>query len=121
MSATLAPALGLQHIATPAPAVVILPTLQWVSGTVHELLVQPGENFYIFAVRTSNGVTDFLRIADPHTGAPLTGVHSDNLIYDTMKEAYFRKLPIQVGYRDFGPDPQSGINKLCIDRVILTQ
>jgi hypothetical protein len=38
-----------------------------------------------------------------------------------MKEAYFRKLSVQVAYRDFGPDPQAGINKLCIDRVILTQ
>jgi hypothetical protein len=38
-----------------------------------------------------------------------------------MKEAYFRNLQVQVGYRDFGPDPQAGINKLVIDRVLLTQ
>jgi hypothetical protein len=48
-------------------------------------------------------------------------VTSDNLVYDVLKEAYFRKLSVQVAYRDFGPDPQAGINKLCIDRVILTQ
>ena len=119
MSATLTPALGLKHLVTPAPPAV--PALQWVTGTIHELLVQPGENFYVFAVRTSAGITNIVRIADPHTGAPLTDVNSDNLIYDTMKEAYFRNLQVEVGYRDFGPDPQSGINKLCIDRVILTQ
>ena len=118
MSATLAPTLGLQHAANLTPAA--LPALQWVAGLIHELLVQPGENFYIFAVQNAAGTTVMLRIADPHNGAPLTGVNAVNLVYDTMKEAYFRKLQVQVGYRDFGPDPQAGIEKLVIDRVILT-
>ena len=98
-----------------------LPNLVWVVGTVHELLVQPGESFYVFAVQPASGSTVIVRIADPHTGAPLAGVTAGNLIYDTMKEAYFRKLSVQVAYRDFGPDPQAGINQLVIDRVILTQ
>jgi len=100
---------------------VPLPPLVWADGTVHQILVQPGERFYIFAVRESNGTTVFLRIADAHTGSPLAGVNADNLVYDLMKEAYFRNLSVEVGYRDFGPDPQSGINKLCIDRVSLVQ
>ncbi len=98
-----------------------LPPLVWASGTLHQVLVQPGEQFYVYALREANGTTVFLRIADPHTGAPLPGVTTDNLIYDLMKEAYFRQLTVEVGYRDFGPDPQAGINKLCIDRVSLTQ
>ncbi len=100
---------------------VSLPPLVWATGTVHQVLVQPGEWFYVFALRKSNGTTVILRIADAHTGAPLAGVTTDNLVYDLMKEAYFRQLTVAVGYRDFGPDPQSGINKLCIDRVSLTQ
>ena len=98
-----------------------LPALSWTAGTIHEILVQPGEEFYIFSILQTNGSTVFLRIADPHTGSPIKFVSGDNLIYDIMKEAYFRKLNVQVAYRDYGPDPQSGINKLCIDRVILTQ
>ncbi|HTP33126.1 MAG TPA: hypothetical protein VMJ75_13200 [Candidatus Acidoferrales bacterium] len=98
-----------------------LPALAWVTGTVHEILVQPGEQFYVFAIQPAGGPTVIVRIADAHTGAPISNVTSDNLVYDTLKEAYFRKLSVQVGYRDFGPDPQAGINKLCIDRVILTQ
>lgn len=98
-----------------------LPALAWVAGTVHEILVQPGEQFYLFAIQQTNGPTVFVRIADAHTGAPIHSVTSVNLIYDVLKEAYFRKLNVQVAYRDFGPDPQSGINKLCIDRVILAQ
>jgi hypothetical protein len=97
------------------------PPLSWVAGTVHELLVQPGEQFYLFSVQDANGATVFLRIANAYTGAPLSSVTADNVVYDLMKEAYFRNLSVQVGYRDFGPDPQSGINNLCIDRVILTQ
>ena len=98
-----------------------LPSLMWVAGTVSEILVQPGEQFYLFAVKPTNGSGVFLRIADAHTGTTISSVTTDNLVYDLMKEAYFRKLNVQVAYRDFGPDPQSGINKLCIDRVILTQ
>jgi hypothetical protein len=48
-------------------------------------------------------------------------VTSNNPVFDLLKEAYFRKLNVEVGYRDFGPDPQSGINKLCVDRVSLVQ
>ncbi|HEV2423295.1 MAG TPA: hypothetical protein VGZ29_00555 [Terriglobia bacterium] len=99
---------------------ILQPNLVWATGTVSQILVQPGEQFYIFALRTSTS-TILLRIANPHTGAPLPGVTSDNPIFDLMKEVYLRKLNVEVGYRDFGPDPQSGINKLCIDRVSLTQ
>lgn len=99
----------------------MLPALAWAAGTVQEILVQPGEQFYLFSIKQANGTTVFLRIADAHTGAPISSVTTGNLVYDLLKEAYFRKLNAQVAYRDFGPDPQSGINKLCIDRVILTQ
>jgi hypothetical protein len=98
-----------------------LPSLSWVVGTVHEILVQPGEAFYVFAVQPKKGSTVIVRIANAHTGANLSNVTSSNLVYDTMKEAYFRKLTVQVAYRDFGPDPQAGIDRLVIDRVILTQ
>ena len=96
------------------------PPLVWATGTVQQILVQPGEKFYVFAVREAKD-TLFLRIGDAHTGAHLVGVGADNLVFDLMKEAYFRKLSVEVGYRDFGPDPQAGINNLCIDRVSLSQ
>ncbi len=99
----------------------VLPALVWAAGTVHEILMQPGEQFYLFSIQQANGTTVFVRVADPHTGAPIASVTTGSVVYDLLKEAYFRKLNVQVAYRDFGPDPQSGINKLCIDRVILTQ
>jgi hypothetical protein len=100
---------------------VTLPALQWAVGTVHEILVQPGEKFYGFTVRQADNTTVILLIANADTGAPHSGVNADNLVYDTMKEAYFRNLQVQVGYRDFGFDHLAGIEKLVIDRVILTQ
>lgn len=51
----------------------------------------------------------------------MSPVTAGNLIYDLIKKAYFRKVQVEVGYRDFGPDPQAGINKLVIDRVIVYQ
>lgn len=100
---------------------IALPPLVWADGTIHQILVQPGEHFYVFGLRETNGTTLFLRIANPHTGMPIPEVNAGNLIYDLLKEAYLRNLTVEVGYRDFGPDPQSGINKLCIDRVSLVQ
>jgi hypothetical protein len=111
----------MEHNASLDMKPLTLPAFTWVSGTVFQMLVQPGEQFYIFGVRPAKGSSVFLRIADPHTGAPISSVTTGNVVYDLMKEAYFRKLNVQVGYRDFGPDPQSGINKLCIDRVSLNQ
>jgi hypothetical protein len=119
MSATLTSAYGLQDIVnvpTEAP-----PALKWVEGTVQEMLAQPGEQFYLFSIRQANGNALFLRIADPYTSAPLPGVTTGNVIYDLMKEAHFRNLNVQVAYRDFGYDHQAGVNRLVIDRVILTQ
>ena len=119
MSATVTPTVGLRLAANATPAA--LPALQWATGLLSEILVQPGESFYIFSLRKADNTTVILRIADPHTGAPLNPVAAGNLIYDLMKEAYLRKLQVEVGFRDFGPDPQAGINKIVIDRVMLTQ
>jgi hypothetical protein len=51
-----------------------------------------------------------VEIADAHAGSPIKSMTTDNLIYDLLKEAYFRKLNVKVAYRDFGM-------KLCIDQV----
>ncbi len=113
----MSPALALKTAMQPAA----LPQLTWVAGTVHQILIQPREQFYVFTVRDASNKTVIVRIADPYTGAPIASLTADNPIYDLMKTAYAEKLSIEVGYRDFGPDPQSGINKLCIDRVSLKQ
>ena len=93
------------------------PPLVWVPGMVSQILVQPGEQFYVFMITPATGSPLILRIADAHTGVSMSSVDTSNLIYDLMKEAYLRKLGIQVGYRDFGYDPQSGINNLVIEIV----
>jgi len=99
-----------------------LPALQWYKGIVWEILIQPGEKLYAFSVLQADNSTATLRIADPHTGAPLCAVGAENLIYDTMKEAYFRNVQVEVGFRDFGPGSQAGIGgNLVIDRVSLTR
>ena len=99
-----------------------LPALQWYKGIVWEILIQPGEKLYTFSVLQADNSTATLRIADPHTGAPLCSVGAENLIYDTMKEAYFRNIQVDVGFRDFGPSSQVDIGgNLVIDRVTLTQ
>ena len=61
-------------------------------------------------------------MADAHrTDLPLAGVVSDNPLYTLMKEACLDKLDLQIGYRDLGPHPESGTDKLAIDRVSLVE
>ena len=115
MSASVVVPIQRQQLVQPIP----LPPLTWAKGTVHQILVQPGENFFVFSLKEATDSL-ILRIADPHTGHPIA-VTSDNVIFDLMKEAYVRKLTIEVGYRDFGNNPQAGIKNLSIDRVSLVQ
>lgn len=50
-----------------------------------------------------------------HTDLPLAGIASDNPRYTLMKEPC--KLDLEIGYRYLGPHPESGTDKLAIDRV----
>jgi hypothetical protein len=56
-----------------------------------------------------------------HTDLPLARVTSDNPRYALMKEACFGKLDLEVAYRDLRPHPESGTDKLVIDRVSLVE
>jgi hypothetical protein len=40
-------------------------------------------------------------------------------MYALIQEAYFQDLGVELGVRDFGFDPQSGIERLIIDRVTI--
>ena len=94
------------------------PPLQWVTGTVGQILVQPKEKYYVFSLQSDDGTTTFVRFCDPETGAQ-AAVTASSPDYDLLKEAYFRGLRIQVGVRGFGYDPQAGAQKNCLDRVSL--
>ena len=63
--------------------------------------MQPGERFYVFTVRQADNSTVITASSPiPTPRAPLRhGVDAENLVYDTMKEAYFHAtFEVQVGY-----------------------
>jgi hypothetical protein len=105
-------------LAAAAPALAAAPPLQWVTGTVGQILVQPKEKYYVFSLQSDDGTTTFVRFCDPETGAQ-GAMTASSLDYDLLKEAYFRGLRIQVGVRGFGYDSQAGAQKNCLDRVSL--
>jgi hypothetical protein len=102
----------------PASLLAAAPPLQWVTGTVGQILVQPKEKYYVFSLQSDDGTTTFVRFCDPETGAQ-GEVTASSPDYDLLKEAYFRGLRIQVGVRGFGYDSQAGAQKNCLDRVSL--
>jgi hypothetical protein len=94
------------------------PPLKWVQGRITQILVQPRESYYVFNLRQANGTGTLLRLCDPHTGA-VSAVEANNLLYDLLRESFFRGQKVQAGVRDFGHDRQSGSPKICVDRVSL--
>ncbi len=90
-----------------------VPDLEWVTGTVTQILVQDKEEFYVVTVANRA-----LRFGDPYTGNHIR-VTADNPAFHLLMEAFFRGSAVEVGVRNFGHDPQSGIDKVVIDRVSL--
>jgi len=98
-------------------AEVMKPPLTWISGTIQQILVQEKENFYVLTV--NDGKTTYNpRFGDPYTGkcGPLT---AEDPMFALAVKAFFNKQSVYLGVRDFGHDPQAGIEKLIIDRVSL--
>jgi hypothetical protein len=94
------------------------PPLKWVSGKITQMLVQPKENYYTFFVRDAEGAMTLIRLCDPYTAAAAPVTAADPA-YDLLRESFFRGRPVEVGFRAFGYDSQSGAPRNCIDRVSL--
>lgn len=94
------------------------PPLKWVMGKITQMLVQPKENYYTFFVRDANGAMILIRLCDPYTSAAGPVTTSDPA-YDLLRESYFRGSSVEVGFREFGYDSQSGTPRNCVDRVSL--
>src|SRR5436305_5094641 len=109
---------GLALSAFEPVSLLAIPPLQWIDGRVRQILVQPKENYYSFSMLSDDGTTTFVRLCDPYTGAPAP-VTASSPDYDLLKEAYLRDLRIEVGVRNFGYDPQAGVQRNCVDRVSL--
>jgi hypothetical protein len=86
----------------------------WVNGKVTSFTAQ----LPMFTVAVVNNKV--VRFCNPSTGADYAVTAAD-LEFDLLKTAFLQGKAVQVGVNDFGKDPQSGTEKLCIDRVIITQ
>ena len=89
---------------------------RWVNGHVDSFTFQL-PNFNVVGIK-GDSRTEFVRFCNPSTGAD-SDLTTTNVQYDLLKTAFLTGKSVQVGIHDFGKDPASGINKLCIDRVIL--
>lgn len=87
-------------------------TFEWVNGSVTNITAQLGN--YTVAMVSGRGV----RFCDPETGSDYA-INADNVHFDMLKTALLHNKSVQVGVQNFGKD-SSGSEKLCIDRVILT-
>jgi hypothetical protein len=89
-------------------------TFQWVNGAVTSITAQLPA--YTVAIVANKPV----RFCHPSSGVDFAVTASD-LHYDMLSKALIHGKSVEVGVQNFGPDPQSGTTKLCIDRVILKQ
>lgn len=94
-----------------------LPPLLWVDGKIKEILNQEKEHFYVLSIDDKkNGVV--VRFGDPYTGQ-CDALTANNTMYSLMEKAFLANMTVEIGYRDWGKDPQAGMEKLIIDRVIV--
>ena len=93
------------------------PPFRWVNGNVDSFTFQRFPNFNVVGIKGDTR-TEIVRFCDPKTGTDINLTTTD-VQYDLLKTAFLTGKSVQVGIYDFGKDPASGINKLCIDRVIL--
>jgi hypothetical protein len=103
----------------PAPAPTVesqrfAPTFRWVSGKVVSIIAQQPQ--FTVATVDKTGV----RFCYPTTGADFA-ITADNVHYDILRSALLTGKTVEVGVYNFGPDPQAGADKNCIDRVILRE
>ena len=93
-------------------------SLSWVAGTVDGFTSQQGRgiNVTLVGIKTTQG-KKYVRFCDSTNGADIS-LTANNVLYDLLKTAYMKGVSVQVGVYDFGNDPQWGIEKLCIDRVV---
>jgi len=87
-------------------------TFEWVNGSVTHITAHLGN----YTVVTVNGRA--VRFCDPETGSDYA-INADNIHFDLLKTALLHSKNVQVGVQNFGKD-SSGTEKLCIERVILT-
>jgi len=85
---------------------------EWVNGTVTNITAQlPSLTVVVVSGR---GV----RFCDPETGTDYA-INAGNTHFDMLKTALLHSKSVQVGVENFGKDA-SGSEKLCIDRVVLS-
>jgi hypothetical protein len=87
-------------------------TFEWVNGTVTNITSQlPSYTVIIVSGRS-------VRFCDPETGVDYI-FNADNAQFDLLKNALLHGKNVQVGVQNFGKD-SSGSDKLCIERVVLS-
>ena len=99
------------------PSASTPPPLEWTQGNVVQLLSQPVERFYVATIAAQGGNMP-VRLCHPYTGAARR-IDTDDTLYDLLGTALLEERRLEVGDRDFGPDPPSGIHKRCVDRISL--
>jgi hypothetical protein len=112
-SMVFAAVISLGTIALSAPSTAG-PAFKWVKGKVTSITAQLPQ----FTVANVGG--SLVRFCNPTNGKDFA-VNADNMHYDMLRSALLIGKSVEVGVTDFGSDPQSGSEKLCIDRVILRE
>ena len=87
-------------------------SFEWVNGTVTNITAHIPS--YTVAMVSGRGV----RFCDPETGVDYE-INAANAPFDMLKAALLHNKSVQVGVQNFGRDA-SGAEKLCIDRVVLS-
>jgi hypothetical protein len=88
--------------------------LIWVAGKVASITVQQPTTVW------ANVGGKSVRLCHPVDGRDIQ-INATYMHYDILRSALLAGKKVQVGVYDLGFDPQSGMAKLCVDRILLEQ
>jgi hypothetical protein len=88
--------------------------LIWVEGKIMSITAQQPTTVW------ANVGGKSVRLCHPTDGRDIL-INANYIHYDMLRSALMAGKSVKVGVYDLGYDPQSGIAKLCVDRILLQE
>lgn len=94
-----------------------IPNLTWLSGEVLAILFLDKERVYAASIDDGR-TTHLVTFADPRTGKR-EALSADDPRFAVVERAFVSEQSVELGVRDFGLDPATGVRRIVIDRAAI--
>ncbi len=94
-----------------------IPNLTWLRGEVLAILFLDKERVYAATIDDGR-TTHLVTLGNPRTGER-DALSADDPRYAVVEQAFVAEQSVELGVRDFGFDPVTGMRRFVIDRACI--